>query len=70
MNMVAGYVRTQSYSIVDMHKRETEIRSKAEQTVYSKLPLHKRVSNSTTCAICSSVYMCKYMLEIGIEPNY
>ena len=53
VDMVSGYVRTQSYSIADMHKRETEILSKAEQTVYSKLPLYKRVSNST-CTIFSS----------------
>ena len=44
VDMVAGYVKTHSYSITDMEGREREIRGKAEQTVLNKLSIHKRVS--------------------------
>ena len=43
LDAVAGYIRTGSYSIDSMEKREKEIREKAEAEVATQLPFHKRV---------------------------
>ena len=43
MDMIAGYVRTKSYSVADMEKRELEIRGKAEGMVKSTLRWPLRV---------------------------
>ena len=43
LDMISGYIRTQSYSIHNMEQRETEIRRKAEEKVNSSLSWPKRV---------------------------
>ena len=43
LDAIAGYIRSQSYSVESMEKREKEIKEKAEAEVTSKLPFHKRV---------------------------
>ena len=40
--LMAGYVKTKSYSIGSMEQREAEIRTQAEKTVASKLAIHQR----------------------------
>eukprot|EP00118_Oscarella_pearsei_P005272 m.24046 g.24046 ORF g.24046 m.24046 type:complete len:980 (+) comp28565_c0_seq3:186-3125(+) len=43
LDTLCGYVRTGSYSIVAMEKREMEIKKKAEEFVSATLPFHKRI---------------------------
>ena len=52
VDMISGYVKTNSYSIANMEERETQIRCKAEETANNQLPSHKRVS-SETLALCT-----------------
>ncbi|CAI8037287.1 Prodigiosin synthesizing transferase PigC [Geodia barretti] len=42
VDMISGYVKTNSYSIANMEERETQIRCKAEETANNQLPIHKR----------------------------
>ena len=43
VDTIAGYVRTKSYSIGDMERREVEIRGKAEEVVRTTLGWPRRV---------------------------
>jgi rifampicin phosphotransferase len=43
INLIAGYIRTKSYSIEEMEKRETEIRKRAEELVEERIGHFKRL---------------------------